>query len=142
MLSFKGYLHRWLAETAILAPYTADQIMPVLRTSTAAAVAQCTGGTNGRFCGFKWSSGTFDGKTGACQQMSVLAALMSLLQTPEPLTNSTGGSSVGNPNAGTNQTTPAYFAPITTGDRAGAAILTILLLGGTISTFVWMGFGS
>lgn len=40
MLSFKGYLHRWLAQAATLAPFTAATITPVLKTSAAAAVSQ------------------------------------------------------------------------------------------------------
>ena len=106
--------------------------MPLLRSSTEAAVKQCTGGDNGRMCGFHWSTGQFDGKTGAGQQMNVLAALSSLLvaQTSGPLTNATGGTSQGNPNAGVETINLLErFAPITTGDKAGAAILTMLTIG-------------
>ncbi len=79
MLSFKGYLHRWMAQAVRLAPYTHDTIMPVLKNSTAAAVKTCTGGANGRQCGFRWNTGGFDGVMGAGQQMSVLAALSTVL---------------------------------------------------------------
>ncbi len=60
MLSFKGYVHRWLAVTGQLCPFAHDSIMATLQTSTQAAIKQCTGGTNGRTCGFHWSSGVFD----------------------------------------------------------------------------------
>jgi mannan endo-1,6-alpha-mannosidase len=115
--------------------------MPVLKTSAQAAVNQCTGGDNGRFCGFRWTSGVFDGRVGACQQMSVLAALISLL--PEPgvglLTNTTGGSSKGDPNAGSdlNSHIPTLSA-ITTADRAGAGIVTVILLSVGLACFSWM----
>lgn len=145
MLSFKGYDHRWMAQTALLAPFTYDTIMPVLQTSAKAAVAQCTGGDSGRACGFQWSSGKFGGGTGAGQQMNVLGAVTSLLVdagASGPVTNSTGGTSVGNNNAGAQSN---HFmgdgAPATTGDKAGASILTILILVSAVGTFGWMSTG-
>src|SRR5699024_1540972 len=41
--SFKGYLLRWLASTAQLAPHTAETILPLLRASGEAAAAACDG---------------------------------------------------------------------------------------------------
>ncbi len=144
MLSYKGYVHRWLAVTTQLAPFTHDTIMATLKTSATAAIAQCTGGTNGRTCGFHWSSHKFDGSVGAGQTMNVLAAVTSLLidSAPGPLTNGTGGTSLGDPNAGADSDSfqPA-LPPITTGDRAGAAILTLLILAGATGTFGWMSIG-
>ncbi len=145
MLSFKGYVHRWLAVTGQLAPFTHDTIMATLKTSTAAAIAQCTGGTNGRTCGFHWSSKAFDGSVGAGQTMNVLAAVSSLLidSAPGPFTNATGGTSIGDPNAGADSDAfKSILKPITTGDRAGAAILTLLVLTGAAGTFGWMSFGA
>lgn len=141
MESFKGYLHRWLGSTAQLAPYTADKILPVLKKSAAAAVKQCTGGDNGRFCGFHWSTGTFDGAIGAGQQMNVLGALTSIMtqHNPVPLSNSTGGTSQGDFNAGSDETSLPTFRDLTTGDRAGAGILTALMIAGACSAFAWMG---
>lgn len=140
MTSFKGFLHRWMASTAILAPFTAETIMPVLRTSVAAGVAQCTGGDNGRFCGFHWTTGEFDGKVGAGQQMNVLGGLISLLPANAPLTNGTGGTSVGNPNAGSETTVMTRLADITGGDKAGAGILTAVVIAGCLGAFAWMSF--
>ncbi|SPO02524.1 related to DFG5 protein [Cephalotrichum gorgonifer] len=79
MYSFKGFLHRWLAQASQVAPFIADKVTPILRSSTEAAIKQCTGGDSGRECGFSWSSGKFDGNTGAGQEMNVLAAVSSLL---------------------------------------------------------------
>jgi mannan endo-1,6-alpha-mannosidase len=144
MLSFKGYLHRWLSTVTQIAPFTADTILPALKTSATAAINQCTGGTNQRSCGFQWSSGTFDGSVGAGQTMNVLAAASSLLigQSKAPVTNATGGTSTGNNNAGQDSSsftnTPT---PISTGDRAGAGILTILILGSASGIFGWMSTG-
>lgn len=145
MLSFKGYDHRWLAGTTQLAPFTHDQIMTVLKTSTEAAINQCTGGDTGRQCGFEWSSGTFDGSVGAGQQMNVLGAVTSLLVdmgASAPFTNSTGGTSAGNPNAGSGSDSfLGQSKPATAGDKAGASIITILILALAVGTFGWMSTG-
>ncbi|KAI1331700.1 glycoside hydrolase family 76 protein [Xylariaceae sp. FL0255] len=130
MLTYKGFIHRWMAYTALLVPSTAATIMPLLKTSTQAAVNQCVGGDNGRQCGFQWASGKFDGLLGAGQQMDVVAALSSLLvlDSSGPVTNTTGGTSQGNPNAGGSGGSNLDLAPITAGDKAGAAIVTIIVL--------------
>jgi mannan endo-1,6-alpha-mannosidase len=39
--SFKAYFSRWLAATAKLCPWTHDQIMALIKTSSVAAAAQC-----------------------------------------------------------------------------------------------------
>lgn len=144
MLSFKGYVHRWLAVTTQLAPFTYDQILKVLKVSTQAAIDQCTGGSSGRECGFQWHSGTFDNSVGAGQQMNVLGAVSSLLidHADAPVTNSTGGTSVGNNNAGASSDNfRGSTTPPTTGDKAGASILTIVVLLTAVGTFGWMSTG-
>lgn len=140
MLTYKGFLHRWMAYTAKLAPPSSARIMPLLRSSTKAAVAQCTGGSNGRQCGFHWTSGKFDGLLGAGQQMNVLGALSSLLvlDAPVAVTNDTGGTSVGNPDAGADRPTYAQLGPITMGDRAGAGIVTVVAITFAITSLWWM----
>lgn len=140
MESFKGYLHRWMGTTMQLAPYTQAKVLPILKTSAQAALKQCTGGTNGRFCGFHWTSGVFDGEVGAGQQMNVLGALISLLApaSAAPLTTETGGTSKGDANAGSDEPLVAPITPITTGDKAGAGILTAVIIAGGLSAFAWM----
>lgn len=132
-LSFKAYLSRWMADTAQVAPYTHDAIMAKLRPTAEAAVSQCQGGTTGTYCGFHWTTGSYDGTTGVGQQMSVLEAVQGLLAAAVkgPLTSQTGGSSKGNPAAGGSGVTgtPVDLAPLTMGDRIGAAIVTVLLAG-------------
>ncbi|KAI0470634.1 glycoside hydrolase family 76 protein [Xylariaceae sp. FL0804] len=139
MLSFKGYLHRWMASSTLYVPGIRERVMATLLTSTKAAVAQCTGGANGRQCGFHWQSGTYDGVTGAGQEMNVLGALSSLLihDAAAPVTNATGGTSVGNPDAGQGSTTKKQ-TKYTAGDRAGAAFLTIFFLGSATAGLVWV----
>ncbi|KAL2135385.1 hypothetical protein VTI74DRAFT_8797 [Chaetomium olivicolor] len=144
MLSFKGYLHRWLATATQIAPFLADKVLPVLRTSAEAAVSTCTGEANGRTCGFKWSTKAYDGSKGAGQQMNVVAAVSSLLinQVPPPVTNTTGGTSKGDPMAGTHSDKfKGKLEPPTVGDKVGASILTILLLVSAVGTFGWMSTG-
>ncbi|KIH87419.1 mannan endo-1,6-alpha-mannosidase [Sporothrix brasiliensis 5110] len=144
MLSFKGYIHRWLAVTAQIAPYTHDRIFATLKTSAEAAVRQCTGGDTGRVCGFRWvQGGTYDGTNGAGQEMNVLGALLSMLldKAPAPVTNLTGGTSQGNPSAGTDESILPYTGPVSQGDKAGAAFLTLLFLTGCLGTLSWMMLG-
>jgi len=104
MFSFKAYLLRWMAATALVAPYTAAQIMPVIKKSGAAAAKQCNGGDNQRTCGLSWTTGNYDGRTGVGQEMGSLSAIFLNLQSLEtivpPVTNATGGTSAGNINAG------------------------------------------
>lgn len=77
--------------------------------------------------------------------MNVLGAVMSLLVdsgASAPVTNSTGGTSVGNSNAGSSSDNfLGGSSPATTGDKAGASILTILILISAASTFGWMSTG-
>ncbi|KAI0802688.1 putative glycosyl hydrolase [Xylaria sp. FL0064] len=140
MLTYKGFLHRWMAYTAQLAPTTSERIQPLLLSSAKAAVAQCTGGDNGRQCGFHWTSGKFDGVLGAGQQMSVLGALTSVLalNTKAPVTNQTGGTSTGNPDAGSPRSPYNELNTITTGDRAGAGILTVVAISFASVSLWWM----
>lgn len=145
MVSFKGYVHRWLSQVTHLAAFTQDKILPVLANSTAAAIAQCTGGDTGRACGFKWASGEFDGNVGAGQTMNVLAAVSALLmeKTPPPLTAKSGGTSKGNPDAGSKGDTSykKHDTPVTTADKAGASIITVVLLAGAVAMFSWISLG-
>ncbi|EPE10704.1 glycoside hydrolase family 76 protein [Ophiostoma piceae UAMH 11346] len=143
MLSYKGYLHRWLAQVTQMAPYIHDTIMPVLKTSATAAMKNCNAdGT----CGFRWTTTTYDGDTGAGQQMNALGALMSVLLDLEYVspayTNTTGGTSVGNSAAGTDSSTSTTtYKAITTSDRAGATIITILICASIVSMLMWMSTG-
>ncbi|CAI4215376.1 unnamed protein product [Parascedosporium putredinis] len=126
MYSFKGYLHRWLNQVSQLAPFTSERIRPLLRTSAEAAIQKCIGGDSGRACGFSWTADAFDGKMGAGQQMNVLAAVSGLL------IGSAGPHSLPRPER--------EHRPLTTGDKAGAGILTALILAAATGTFGWMSW--
>ncbi|KAF7920529.1 uncharacterized protein EAE97_011422 [Botrytis byssoidea] len=144
MFSFKAFLTRWLAGTTKMAPYTYDLIMPYLKASAVAAAKQCSGPSpfDGRTCGLSWSKGTdWDGTSGVGQQMAAMSAIfVNLVQhTLAPVTNSTGGTSVGNSAAGSGSTTSLdAVKPPSTGDRVGAGMVTTVVLVGMTGMFGWM----
>ena len=73
--SFKAYLSRWMAVTVQLAPFTSDIITPKIQASANGAAAQCNGGDNGRMCGRRWYSTTWDGSSGVGQQVRSLQSI-------------------------------------------------------------------
>ncbi|KAI9826983.1 MAG: hypothetical protein M1819_007077 [Sarea resinae] len=144
--SFKAYLARWMAATTKLAPWTYDTIMPKLAASASAAAEQCSGGTDGVTCGLQWTKGsTWDGTYGVGQQMSALEVIQSNLiaSAASPVTNKTGGTSKGNPSAGTggdsSSSNPStHTSTTTTGDKVGAGFLTSFVLLGVLGGAWWM----
>lgn len=77
--SFKAYLARWLAKSAIVAPYIADSVHSLLNASANAAAQSCSGGNNSVTCGQKWYVGGYDGSSGVGQQLSALETVQSML---------------------------------------------------------------
>lgn len=141
--SFKAYLARWMAATAVKAPFTYPLLKPILEASAMAAAAVCTGGNNGTSCGLKWTEGTFDGSTGVGEQMSALEVIQSNLINiaPGPVTEVSGGTSKGDPNAGTESNIgpgDLHEAEVTTADRAGAGALTVLIVFFIVGGAWWM----
>jgi mannan endo-1,6-alpha-mannosidase len=148
-LSFKAYFTAWLASTSILAPFTAAKVATLLKPSAIAAAQQCDGGASGRQCGFKWTNGaTNDGSFGVGQQMSALGAIQSSMvlvpgvKAVAPVTNSTGGTSVGDSSAGiTSPSTGNSMmdtTPATTKEKVSAGFLTFAVVGGVIGGSVFM----
>jgi mannan endo-1,6-alpha-mannosidase len=145
--SFKAYLSRWMAATTKIAPFTSSYSLPLLASSAKAAALQCSGGTDGTTCGEHWTdNSTYDGNYGLGQQMSALSVIQSNLitQAPELVTNSTGGTSVGNAAAGSGSSdeSATVIAPATGADRAGAGILTTLWLAGVLGGVFFMVTGT
>ncbi|KAF4973478.1 hypothetical protein FSARC_247 [Fusarium sarcochroum] len=144
--SFKAYLSRWLAVTTQWAPHTHDFIMPLLRASAIAATDKCTGGDNKRMCGLYWNKNKFEGEITIGQQMAALEVTLSCMiqDRPAPLTKDTGGTSKANPGGGAEdvgRTTPDLaYKPLPAGDKAGAAILTLIVLGGLLAGMLWIFF--
>ncbi|MCJ1356555.1 MAG: hydrolase 76 protein [Icmadophila ericetorum] len=147
--SFKAYLSRWMAATVKIAPAFENQIMPKLKASAQAAAAICTGGTTGTMCGFKWTTGTFDNNMGLGQQMSVLEVIQSNLiqQVAAPVAASTGGTSKGDPSAGTGPAAgndPASNLPVVATepiqlrDQVGAGFVTLIFLVFVLGSVAWL----
>lgn len=148
--SFKAYLSRWMAATTQLAPFTKDFIMPKLQASAAGAAKQCSGAPNGgTTCGRTWNTATWDGKLGVGEEMSAMSVIQANLisKVAPPVTADNGGTSKADPLAGTDTSSaessdPLLTRSITMGDRAGAGILTTIVLGGLLGSTWWMSFGS
>jgi mannan endo-1,6-alpha-mannosidase len=140
--SFKAYLARWMGYTAIVAPFTRAKIDPLLQASAQAAAKQCIGGTDQVSCGLRWvDNGVNDGSFGVGEQMAALEIVQSLLYptVPGPATADRGGISESNPNAGADAPDkPITFNNITTGDKAGASILTLVVLAFILVGAWWM----
>jgi mannan endo-1,6-alpha-mannosidase len=140
--SFKAYLARWMGYTAIVAPWTRAMIDPLLRASAEAAAKQCNGGADQTSCGLRWvDNGKNDGSFGVGEQMAALEVVQALLYPTVggPATADKGGISVSNPNAGSNvPKTPITFNTVTTGDKAGASVLTLLVLVAIVVGAWWM----
>ncbi|KAH6892304.1 glycoside hydrolase [Thelonectria olida] len=141
--SFKGYLSRWLAATTQMAPYTYETIYPLILASGKAAATVCTGtdadykGHAGTACGFSWLETSYDGKVGVGAQMNAMSVIMYTLvdQATTPYTTTTGGTSKGNANAGNSDSNNAKKneKTITGADRAGAAIITVIMSAGVVA---------
>lgn len=148
MLSYKAYLIRWLAASTKVAPFITDAVVAVIKSSAAAAALQCSGSPadhpNGRMCGLSWSKGAaWDGTSGVGQQMAALEAVQSnlILEAKAPVTNSTGGTSQGDPSAGIDDPSaqnPNSIGPATAGGKAGAGILTAVVICAIVGGLTWL----
>jgi len=148
MLSYKAYLIRWMAATTKVAPWTYDAVIAVIKSSATAAAQQCVGSPaerpNGRMCGLSWYKlGTWDGTWGVGQQMAALEAVQStlILEAHAPLSNGNGGTSQGDPNTGINDPSaldPTTSLHVTTGGRAGAGILTAIVVCLILGSLTWL----
>jgi mannan endo-1,6-alpha-mannosidase len=141
--AFKGFLARWMAAATQVAPFTYDWVMPRLRASAAAAARTCTGGPDGAACGLKWTTGVWDGSQDVGLQMSALEVMQALLidRVHAPVTDATGGTSVGDPGGGMEQHDPrprVLTMTITGADRAGAGLMTAMLGVLVIGTTGWL----
>ncbi|KAL3426415.1 cell wall glycosyl hydrolase [Phlyctema vagabunda] len=151
--SFKAYFSRWLAGTVKIAPFTRETIMPLLSKSAVAAAKQCSGGSTGQVCGLHWTANdTYDGLYGVGEQMAALSIIQANLidEAAQLVTTVTGGTSVGDANAGTPASSTGGSGtdangvstePVTTADRAGAGILTAVVLIGVLGGTAFMILG-
>ena len=143
---FKGLVTGWLGFVALVVPSTYDTILPKLQGSAVAAAASCTG-MNNNTCGVRWYPEKWDGWNGMEEEIAVTNVLSSALVSTKktaPVTSSTGGNSSSDPNAGTGDNTGSdstTLSAITTGDKAGASILTIAFVGMWGGMIAWMVIG-
>ena len=146
--SFKGYTLRSLAWAAVLAPdLVRDPVVKVFKTNIEGVIDSCqSDGT----CGFRWNTGKYDGDVDngpAGQEMSALAAFSTYLITEDsvviepPVTNSTGGESRGNSNAGAKPASVISYSEITGGDKAGAGVLTAFVVCSILGTYFFLATG-
>lgn len=161
----KGYVHRWLSSATQVAPFLADRLLPVLRTSAEAAAKQCVGSDGGaasQRCGFYWRNETFVdpeetdgtyGTSGAGEGLSVFAAVTSLLiaDAAAPATAATSGdagNSSGTSPSGTSQggspsgtadgSSPRGTAASNSGVGRFRIEITTSLLLGVMALFAWV----
>lgn len=109
--SFKAYASRYLAKTAVLAPYILPAIRTLLMTSANAVAQACSSGADRATCGQKWYVGGFDGNPGIGQQMSALEAVQALLVLPQSAANGSASEPGLVPRTGPNVTIAAL--PVT-----------------------------
>lgn len=142
--SFKAYLARFMILTIKMAPYTEGALMPYLRTTAMAAAKNCRGAPDGTTCSLRWSKDDWmDVYTGMGEQMAALEVFQSNLQhtVGTPVTETTGGTSKGDPNAGMDDdraVQPLNLSPIETKDRVGAGFLTAIVVSGVLGGAWWM----
>jgi len=105
---FKGFLAQYMATATQLASFTADTVFSLLATSATAVGNHCNQGTNNTQCTMWWTSLGASGPAtlGVGQQMSALNVfngnLLKFMTSSSVATSTDGGSSIGNPNAGSS----------------------------------------
>lgn len=143
---FKGLTVSWLADIALIIPSLKEKILPKLQVSAEGAAKACTG--NGQnLCGNRWWGGKYDGQNSMENAMSgsqMMSAIMVkfLDSSSKPVSTATGGNSSSDPNAGTEEASKSsQLPPVTTADKAGAGILTLLFVAGIIGGVVFLLMG-
>lgn len=143
--SFNGIFARFLGLTCLMAPDLNSEIQEFLASTAPFVLSSCSGGSDGHTCGLDWSQGEWDGFYGLGEQMSALETLQNRLvwTRPPPLTRESGATSEGNGSAGSGsiRNDPLHTRlDIGTRDKAGAGILTVLVIMFMLGTAWWMLF--
>lgn len=79
MITFKGFLSRFMWQTAQVMPKLRPKIEALLVPTAKAAAATCTGGPDGHQCGIKWYAGGYDDGATLGAQMCALQTISGLL---------------------------------------------------------------
>lgn len=143
--TFRCLFARSLSLVSVLVPEMRSEFDPYMQTSASAAAQSCSGGTDGITCGFNWAFTGWDGQYGLGEQMSALETIQYLIYPdfPAPYTSTNGGSSQSVPDAGLNIGTNQLntnLLDIKAKDRAGAGVLTAVVLALILGCSVWMIF--
>lgn len=140
--SFRALFSRCLGLTSVMAPSTYPKIRPLLEASALGAAKACTGGADSTSCGQDWTIGKNDGISGLGEEILALEVTMALAakRAPQLLTVETGGTNRSDPNAGINvkDTRNKQILSISGKDRAGAGILTTIILSLLIGGATWL----
>ncbi|KGO43269.1 Six-hairpin glycosidase [Penicillium expansum] len=136
--TFKAYFTGWVGFMSLIVPANVTaEVMAKFKVSAVAAGQQCSGGSDGNHCGIRWTKkAEWDGTMGLEQQMSVLGVLNAVMvpfKADGPYNTDNGGTSKSDPDGDTSKQDSLEPAPITTGDRTGAGILTAIFV------IVWAG---
>jgi mannan endo-1,6-alpha-mannosidase len=140
MLNFKGWSSMWMAMAAQMAPVTYDTVLPKLQGSAQAIGRQCDGETE-NLCGSRWYQETWDGIKGLEVQMAALGGITANLMM---MSNAHTQTIDTNPNAKEqfldtySDDTPDALPLISTGDRVGSWILTVLWGLGIMAAAWWL----
>lgn len=139
--TFKAYFSHWLSKNVLLAPFTAERLLPWLQGSAMAAIGRCRGTAPGIVCGRRWYRDDNE-VPDIGHQMTVMSVVQSnLIQHAPELADLKSGTSVCNVGGGGSVENPSTAEEvlakrlITTGEKVGAWLITavvfVLITGGT-----------
>ncbi|CAI7674824.1 unnamed protein product [Penicillium pancosmium] len=142
--TFKAYYASWLGFMSLIVPSNVtESTMAKFKTSAVAAGQQCSGGKDGKHCGIRWTmQAQWDKTTGLEQEMAVLGVLNAIMvpfKQQGPYNVDNGGESKSDPNAGVDH--DPKTRTITSGDRAGAGILTAVFIATWVAGLAWAIWG-
>lgn len=142
MLNFKGWSAQWMAMAANLVPELRTEVEAKLQSSAVAIGTSCVGESDGMsdLCGSRWWGAKWDGIKGLEVQQAALGGItanLMLLSSAETKTIET------NPDAeekylDTSDDDIEELKPISTGDRVGSWILTVLWGTGIVAAGWWL----
>lgn len=143
--TFRCLFARSLSLVSVLVPEMRTEFDSYMEASASAAAQSCSGGSDGVTCGFDWAASGWDGVYGLGEQMSALETIQYLIYDDfaAPYTADNGGSSESVPDAGLDSTTSVVnnnLLDITGKDKAGAGVLTAVVLGLILGCSIWMIF--
>lgn len=142
MLNFKGWSAQWMAMAATLVPELRPQVEAKMQSSAVAIGTSCVGESDGlkNLCGSRWWGAKWDGIKGLEVQQAALGGITANLM----LLSSASAKTIDtNPDAkeeylDTSEDPSGELKPISTGDRVGSWILTVLWGAGIVAAGWWL----